>query len=481
MRHLPRICALKIVKPSLEVIQGASCLRARCKNDRLSNLTLFTKFGALRGLLGMVGTAMFLLSTIAPADAESLRAVLKRTAYGNPNIRADKQRYKASKEQVTQARAGWAPQVRLQGRASLNASAQYLRPDPPGDNSPSLSSSKSVDIELVKPLYDGGTNRQRVKQAQAGVGASRQQSLGVEQQVLFQAVQAYVDVVRDRKILNQRQLNLSVLRKLADAAAKRFEVGEITRTDVSQSNARVSAAKSAVATARAQLAASEASYEEVVGSKAPKQLNWPDAARLPSSLEAALSVAQKANPNILAAAFVEDAARHNTKAIKGEADWKVDFSAVVSGNTQGQLRPQRQFSATSSASLGLVASKNLYDGGLNKSRVHEAGHIASQRSIEKIAAVRVVRQNVKTAWNNYSATVQAISSAREQVAATQSALEGVQTEYTVGSRSTVDVLNVQQELVNAQVSLIVAQHNRILTSYQLLAATGRLTARALGL
>jgi outer membrane protein len=420
-----------------------------------------------------VGTVGVLLLLQSSAEAESLREALRRTYYGNPTIKAEKTRGRAVKEQVTQAKAGWKPRVNFTASQALDWRNTSVTPY-------SLQAPATVAIQLSKPIYDGGRNRQLVKQAQANVGAAKQQSLATQQTVLFQVVQAYANVVRDRKVLAQRDINVRVLRELARATSKRFEVGEVTRTDVAQSNARVSGARAATASAKAQLASSEADYEQLVGRKPDRHMDWPAPAQLPSSLAAALSAAQRINPQILAAAFVEDAARHNKRAIAASGGWQVNLNANANLQLVPQFQPDRNFVRQESAHVDVTASLPLYDGGQRASEVREAGYVASQRRIEKISAVRLVRENVNAAWSAYQSTLQSIESARSQVAATKLALDGVNTEYTVGSRSTVDVLNVQQELVNSEVSLIFALHSRIVNSYQLQAATGRLTGAALG-
>jgi outer membrane protein len=431
-----------------------------------------TSIGVWWLITGILATTLT-FSFGGEAEAQSLREALRKTQRTHPTIRAGKFSTQAARESVNQARAGWKPQVRFSASKALDWSNTNISPY-------RLSGAESFSIQLTKPLYDGGRNRQEIKQAQANVGASRQQSLAAEQNTLFNAVQAYMNVLRDRKILAQRRSNVDVLTEQARATKKRFDVGEVTKTDVAQSNARVSGARAAVAGAQAQLASSEASFEELIGMQ-PQSLTWPQSANVPNSLASALATAHKLNPSILAAAFVEDAARHNKRALQSDSDWQVDLNANASLSLTGQVQPTRDLILQETAHVDITASKQLYDGGLNRSRVRQAGQVASQRRIEKIGAVRNVREGVKVAWGNYVATAQAITGAQAQVNATQQALDGVRTEYAVGSRSTIDVLNTQQELITAQIALINAQRDRVVASYQLLAAMGRLTGKGLGL
>jgi outer membrane protein len=407
------------------------------------------------------------------ADAQTLKEALRKTQKSNPTIQASKAGTRASRETIAQQRGAWKPRVDFSASKGFSWSNTSVRPY-------SASIPYTLTINLTKPLYDGGRNRQLVKQAEANFGAARQQSLAIEQNTLLGVVEAYMNVLANRKILAQRRANVEVLLELARATKKRFDVGEVTKTDVSQSNARVSGAKSAVALAQSQVAASEATFEQLVGNR-PSALQWPKDAHVPKTLSSALAIAQKVNPNILAAAFEEDASRHSKRAIAAENDWQVALNATARAELSFELQPVKDRVLTESAQVELKASKQLFDGGVNKSRVRQAGQLANQSRIEKIGAVRTVRGAVKTAWSNYVATAQAIAAAQEQVNATEQALAGVRTEYTVGSRSTIDVLDTQQDLITAKVTLIGAQRDRIIASYQLLAAMGKLTTRGLGL
>jgi outer membrane protein len=417
--------------------------------------------------------SLLVLTLAGSADAQTLKEALQKAQRSNPTIQASKAGTRATRESITQQKAAWKPKVDFSASKGFNWRNTNVTPY-------SASIPYTLNIRLSKPLYDGGRNRQLVKQAEANFGAARQLSLATEQNTLLSVVNAYMNVVANRKILAQRRANVSVLQELARGTKKRFDVGEVTKTDVSQANARVSGAKSAVADAQARVLASEATYEQLVGNR-PSGLQWPKAAHVPASLATALATAQKVNPNILAAAFTEDASRHNKRAVAAENDWQVALSASAEAEFSFELQPERDRAFSQSAQVQIQASKSLYDGGSNKSRVRQAGQLASQSRIEKIGAVRTVREGVKTAWSNYVATALAISAAQEQVNATEQALSGVRTEYTVGSRSTLDVLNTQQELITAKVTLIGAQRDRVIASYQLLAAMGKLTTRALGL
>jgi outer membrane protein len=424
------------------------------------------------GRVSFVVLASFVFGQFAfsatQAAADTLRDAMAKAYRSNPSISSDRARQRSTRELVPQAKALWAPRVTAQASSSLQWSDTNVTND--GTATP-----LNISIQLSKPLYDGGRNRQQVKQAEANVAAGRQQTLSVEQDVIFRTVQAYMNVVRDRRIMALRSTNVDVLRQQSTATGQRFQVGEVTKTDVEQARARVSAAQAARASAKAQLSASEANYVNLVGQR-PGKLVMPSPAKMPASLERALRTAQSINPNVLAAAFVADAATHAIHIVEADLAPQVNFNA----NFSTTLFPQDGIDRSHSAKAETVVSIPLYEGGRTASQIRAAKETASQRRIEKISAVRTVRENVTTAWNSFVATGEAISSANAQVEATQLALDGVRAEYAVGSRTTIDVLNVEQELVNARISLASAERDRVVVSYQLIAAMGGLTGSKLG-
>jgi outer membrane protein len=418
------------------------------------------------------------------ASAESLDEALARAYRNNPTLRAERARQRATDEQVPQAKAGWRPVISTEATVTHRwdisrqrdtsivggaiVSKEIYKTD---ESNPA-----ALSIQLTQPIFRGFKTVEGIKRAEANVAAGRQQLLSVEQDILFRAVQAYMNVIRDRKILTLRKQNVDILQEQLRAARQRFEVGEVTRTDVEQSRARVSQAGAGLATARAQLASSVAAYENLVGIE-PGSLKYPKSARVPSGLGAALAEAQKINPNILAAASVEDAARHNVAIVKGdllpEANLRASATTTDNWSARTGLR--------TSALVQGVVSIPIYEGGQVYSGVRQAKQIASQRRIEIIEATRAVRESVTSAWNNMLAASTTITSAKVQVAASELAANGVREEYLVGSRTTIDVLNAQQELLNARVGLVSAQRDFIVASYQVLGSMGKLTARNLHL
>jgi outer membrane protein len=402
------------------------------------------------------------------ARAETLSDALYAAYQSNPTLRAERAKLRATDEQVPQALSGWRPTINAQGTAGRQWSDNSL--------SNSTLDQANVSITLNQPLFRGFKTVEGTAVAEANVKAEREQLLNVEQTILFNGVQAYANVVRDRQILNLRKKNVGFLQKQLDASNARFKAGELTRTDVAQARASLSGARASVSVAQANLQSSEANYLTIVG-KRPGKLATPKLAKPPVSLDRALAVAQETNPTILAAAQFEDAAEHNIEVIKG------DLLPTLS--LQGQLNynhnPSTSIETARSALIEGVLSVPLYEGGRVYSGVRQAKQTASQSRIQVIGTVRVVRENVSNAWNNLVATRQSLGSVDDQLSAANLALDGVQQEFQVGSRTTVDVLNAQQTVLNAQLSQVTARYDQVVASYQLQSAMGHLTARHLGL
>jgi outer membrane protein len=402
-------------------------------------------------------------------SAETLIEAMVSAYSSNPTLQAERARQRGTDELVPQALSGWRPTVNTEG------SIANVWSDSSGVAS-SENDPKSVAIGLSQPVFRGFKTISGTKAAEANVEAGKQSLLAIEQDILFQAIQAYMNVIRDRQIVGLRQQNVSVLNKQLTAADERFKVGEITRTDVAQSKARVSGAQSNVASANATLAASVANYINVVGHK-PGSLKYPRLAKLPRTLEQAQAAASEINPNILAAAYVEEASTYNIDVIKGDLLPAASLQASATFNDN----PSAGTSRSESARIEGVLTIPLYEAGRVYSSVREAKHVASQRRLEVIQAGRSVRESVSISWNNLAAAREIIRSAKEQVSAAELALDGVRQEYFVGSRTTLDVLDAETEVVTARISLVSAERDQIVAAYQILGSIGRLTARDLAL
>ncbi|MEM7424961.1 MAG: TolC family outer membrane protein [Pseudomonadota bacterium] len=433
------------------------------------------------GRLGAVAVGVSLgLTCIAvdgsrtPAGAESLRKSLARAYMRNPQLGAERARQRATDEAVPQALDGWRPTVTASGDYGVVSDDIKTRATRTKDTR----DTGGFSISLSQPVFEGFRTLYGTKQAEATVEAGRQTLLNVQQTVLLDGVTAYMNVIRDRTIVALRRKNVAVLNEQLRASKARFNVGEITRTDVAQARARLSQSQSNLAVAKSNLAASAAFYVRVFGVP-PRKLYYPKRtlAKVPKSLKRAIRVAEEQNPTVLAASFTELAARYAIKVAKGNLLPTLSLAAEYS------LRGSTSSTVTRTEAGSVVGSLSvpLYQGGGVFSSVREAKHTANQRRLEILDARRIVRQNVVTAWNNIVAAREAIRAAKQQVSANALAFSGVKQEALVGSRTTLDVLDAEQELVDSRVSLVQAQRELIVARYQLIAAIGRLTAESMRL
>ena len=412
----------------------------------------------------------------AAARAETIAAALAAAYRSNPQLMAERARQRATDEQVPQAQSGWRPVVTADGVGG-KVFVDSTRTASGGGGARDYEVG-SVEITLSQPIFRGFKTVNGIRRAEAVVDAGRQVLLAVEQQILLDAATAFMNVIRDRNIVLLRRKSVSVLGEQLRASQARLNVGEITRTDVAQASARHAEAISNLTASEANLQASIANYVRIVGHQ-PKELKFPPLSpRVPKSLDEALAVASRTNPEILAASFNEEAARAEIKIAKGDLLPSVSLQASYSYSHQ--TGPFSSAFSEDGRIFGVV-SVPLYEAGSVYSRVREAKQIASQRRLEILDARRVVREQVTRAWHILLAAGALIRSASEQISATELALDGVRQEAQVGTRTTLDVLDAEREYVNAQVILVTAQRDQIVAGYQLVAAIGRMTAADLRL
>ena len=433
----------------------------------------------VRGLL--CGAAMTVTALIIPgaAFAGSLTVAMEKAYSTNPTLNAGRAGQRAIDEQVPQALSGWRPSVTVRGEVSRNyedtaSSGASLFGN--GFNK-RQNDSTGVNITLNQPVFRGFRTVEGTAAAEARVDAGQQNLLQTEQQVLFNVVQAYMNVYAGRQLVILQKQNVAALEAQVRASNERFEVGEITRTDVAQARARLAQAMSTLTDVEATLAADVAEYMQVIGEE-PGKLSYPKIKTLPKNLKMALQIAGETNPQILARAFVEVAAQHDIGvAFSGLLPQaSLEASATISDPDLSSNVDQNR-TASITANLAIP----LYEAGLVYSQVREAKQIASQRQIQVIEIARAVRQAVAATWNAYIAAGKIIENSRTQVSAAQLALSGVQQEYEAGTRTTLDVLDAQRELVTAKVLLVNAEKQRVVYGFQLLSAIGHLTAQDLGL
>ena len=333
-------------------------------------------------------------------------------------------------------------------------------------------------------LFDGFQTRNNVRTAEARVRAANESLRNTEQNILFNAASAFMDVIRDRQIAILRARNLEFLEEQVRAARSRFEVGEGTRTDVAQAEASRSAAVAQLAAARAQALSSAAIYHQVIGEE-PGKLASPSAARgLPKGLDSAIVIANTEHPAIIATEHLVDAAGFAVKAAEGALLPQFSASASVSRNyrnTSPRTASSPADGTFNSASVGLPLTVPIYQGGRVAAQVRQSKELLGQARIEVDVTRDQVRSAIVSAWTQYDAARQSVDANRELVSAAELALSGVIEERKVGQRTTLDVLDAQADVITAQVNLVSSERDVVVASYAILSAIGHLSAGRLGL
>lgn len=421
------------------------------------------------------------LAGTSTASSESLKEALAAAYENNPQLMAQRAALRAVDESVSQANAGFLPSVN--GSVALRRGAQTFDASASGQGIANQDiNDDSYSVTVNQNIFRGFQDRSARKQAVRNVKAGRAQLSNVEQQVLLGAVTAYMNVLRDEAVVELNINNIQVLERQLQASRDRFRVGEVTRTDVAQSEARLEGAKSTLLTAEATLAASRAEYQRVIG-RAPATLETPDSKPvLPESLDAAVEVAIADSPNVNAARYNEQAAQYSIKQAKGNLLPSVDvvYRRLHNEGLQN-VGPQAFPTVFDQSQVTVQLTVPIYNGGQRHSSIRQAKQIRSQRMMEIYQAERVAQETALVAWNNYRAAQGQIQSNEAQVRANEIALEGVRQEAYVGSRTTLDVLNAEQELLNSRVLLVRAQRDEAVAAYSLVSAVGGLTAQGLGL
>lgn len=408
------------------------------------------------------------------AAAETLEEALAMAYDSNPELAAQRANLRTIDEEIAIAKSGFRPQ------AGATIGVNRTSTDPSNGGSFG-STNQSYDLSVSQPLFRGYRTTNSVKSADSSINAGRQQLRGTEQSILLDAVSAYMDVIRDTAVLKLNQNQVDVLRRQLQAARDRFRVGELTRTDVAQSEARLSRADSQRIAAEGQLNVSRDAYRRVIGQE-PGTLAKPQLPALPPTLDDAVATASKENPRLLAAQYVEQASQFDVKTAQGSVLPSADATLGVSRSDRSNLGNQAFGSAASnSASIGARVSIPLYQSGAEYARVRQAKQRASQRRIEISVAERQVVEQTRNAWARYLTARANIVAQESAVRANEVAAEGVRQEQTVGSRTILDVLDAEQELLNARVQLVLAERDASVTGYGLLASIGRLDAKSLNL
>ena len=430
--------------------------------------------------LAALSLSLIFAGGIGTASAQSLEDALVATYGSNPTLQAARAELRATDENVSQALSNWRPSLSATGTSQFTSTENDLSA---GAGFGALTSSKddrttnTGSVTLQQNVFRGGRTIAQPRQAKSQVAAGRAQLSSTEQDVLLSAVTAYMDTLRDTATVELTSNNVTVLQRQLEASQDRFDVGEITRTDVAQSEARLSGSQSALIQAEANLTNSRAAYERIVGS-APGSLDTaPPLPALPGSEDEALAIAVANNPTLQAARFGEEASRHAIRDAKG--------SLLPTLTVQGDYSYSDDVSSTvdnsESASVTGRLTIPLYQSGAVYSQIRQAKQLNSQSRLQIREATRSVQEGVAGSWEAYRAANAQIESDRQQVRANEIALDGVQQEAQVGSRTTLDVLDAEQELLDSRVALVTSERNAYVAAYQLLSAVGRLNASYLAL
>lgn len=412
-------------------------------------------------LFGIPGTS---------AMAETLQEALAAAYANNPTLQAQRAQLRAADEGVAEARSGWRPTVSATGQAGVT------------ETDSSLSGSQTLNplsygLSVEQPLYRGGRTVAGTSRARNVVLSERQRLRSVEQQVLLDAATAYMNVLRDTAVVELTIKNEQVLRRELDATRDRAAVGDANRTDVAQAEARLAGAIAGRIQAAGALESTRAVYLRVIGHRPENLQRPPPAEALPQSLDDARRLTEERNPDVLSATYLERAAQDDVRLSRGE------LLPTLSLNGQVEHREDTVTSGTDTDSASVVAQLNipLYQAGGPSARVRRAKQVANQRRLQLEEARRAAFDETIQAWEGLSTARARITQLEIQVRANQIALDGTREEARVGSRILLDVLNAEQELLDAQVNLVSAVSESLVAELRLKAAVGALNARDMGL
>ena len=432
---------------------------------------------AAAGRWGVSIAVMMIAGLPAAAFADTLRDALSLAYASNPTLTGARAGLRATDEDVAIARAQGLPDV----SATANYS-EFVKRSANSFTSPKKAIGGSATVTV--PLYEGGFVRNSVRAAKARVEQGRAGLQATEGDVFTSAVAAYMDVIRDTAIVDLNAGNVKVLETDLQASRDRFQVGDLTRTDVAQSEARLAGARANLQSAQAQLDASRQSYLEVIG-KFPDNLEPPPPLPgLPAVSDDAVDVAVANNPDLAAAKQAARAADYDIGIARslrmprvsafGTGDY-TDYRGTLGGGAAGLKQVDK------TATLGVQAQLPIFQGGEPGARVRQAQARKSQAIEAQTAAERAVIADARTAFSRYQAALGVIDSSQAAVSANELALEGVRAEQGVGTRNVLDVLNAEQELLNSRSTLVSAQRDAYVAGFALLAAMGRAQAKDLGL
>jgi outer membrane protein len=424
-----------------------------------------------------LGVAAGSIVAVGDARAENVSEALVKAYQSNPQLNGERARQRATDENVPQAMAGYRPQV----AATLSYGLQAVRNLLP-DNTIQGATLKpwTIGVTVTQTLYNGNKTANSVRVAELQVQSGREALRNVGQGVLLDAVTAYTNVLANQSLVEAQRANVNSLRETLGIAQKRLNAGDVTPTDTSQAEARLARGQADLNAAEVSLAISQATYTQVIG-MTPSRLSPAEPADrlLPRSREDAVNQAFKAHPAVLAAGFDVDVATTTIKVAESSLLPTITLQGSASKSSQSDSTLGTY--GTDQASIVGQLTAPIYDGGLGAAQTRQAKELSSQSRM----ILELIRNQARTAavgaWVSNEGAKTAVSAAEAEVRAAGVALQGVQREAAGGQRTTVDVLNATQDLISAKARLIGAQRDRVIASYSLLSAVGRLDVKTLGL
>lgn len=423
-------------------------------------------------LIAMLASAAWLAST-SGSGAQTLQDAMVAAYLTNPDLAAQRAALRATDELVPEALSGWRPTLAITG--TVNDTHATTRSG--GSTGGSSFQEKGSSLVLSQELYSGGETVANTRRAEQLVRAQRAQLAVTEQNVLLDAVTAYTNMLAAQAVLNFSIQNESRLKRQLQATRDRFQVGEVTRTDVAQAEARLSGAVADRVLAEGGVSTARAEYRRVINQEPGKLVVPPPLKGLPAGLAEAQRLAEVDNPNIALAQFNLAAAR---------SDVDVAMSALYPRlSIQGELNytdePNASLDWERSASIGANLRVPLYQGGGEYARVRQTKQTVRQREEDLDSAFRSVRNEVTSAWQTLETATSRIDSIGAQVHANEIAVEGARQEALVGQRTTLDVLDQESDLFQSQVNLVQARRDQVIASYRVKASVGELTVARIGL
>jgi outer membrane protein/adhesin transport system outer membrane protein len=428
------------------------------------------------GAVGLLSTtamaAVVLLGTTGPGAAQSLVDAMAMAYTENPTLQAARAALRAVDDTVPEAKSFFLPSLTASGSVGKNVSVTQARNGIGTTNTETTP--RGASVNLSQPVFRGFRTVAGIERAKNDVLAQRARLLSTEQTVLLDTVRAYADVWQSQAIVGLRVKDEQVLTRQLEAARDRFEVGEVTRTDVSQAQARVASSTSGRIAAEGDLNQSRATYLRVVGTVPGRLEQPPILIQVPATLEEAIAMAQEQDPDVVASVYAERSAQQSIRQSIGELLPEVTLNGSYSKTKENgsPVQDTDSFSATVNVSIPLYEA-----GGANHARVRQARQTAGQRRIEISEARRAASEAVTVFWEDLVTARSQIEAFSVAVEANRLALDGVEQEASVGARTVLDILDAEEEYLNSQVNLVSAQRDEVVASYAIATAIGRLTAR----